>query len=124
MAQGDIWLNLTLLTNASAGENSAKCYIVNYNHTSIIATIASGNLTIKVSNDGTNFVIYDSLTSDGYVELTGYSYVQLTVASGNVESAALTSQKRYSFSDSKYPASKNMRYSRLKSGRGWEKGEI
>lgn len=123
--QSDTWFNADALKAATSGSQSDIYRVNQFTKSSIIATIRSGQLDVKVSNDGTNFVTYDSLTTDGLVELSGFSHIRMDVASGTVESAALTAQRRFSRCAMEPQASRdNYRLGKFRTMRGWGKGDM
>lgn len=112
---------------AHSGTYSSVYRVDNYTKTCVIGTITgSGQLDVLVSNDGTNFVIYDSLTSDGYIECQGFRYVKLYVDSGEVGSATLASQRRIDrISIETQTHRDSVRLGRIMSTRrGWGKGDM
>lgn len=123
MSDSDIHFESIVFTNTVAPSISSKYGVWGFNHVSIIVKITTGQLDIKVSNDGSNFVTYESLTADGYSELNGFRYIQLVVSSGIVLSAALVARRRYSVLPMEIKVPKETyRYRRLDKI-GWGRGD-
>lgn len=112
---------------AQSGSYSSIYRIDNFTKTCVIGIVTgSGQLDVQVSNDGSRFVTYDSITSDGYVEFKGFKYVRLYVDSGEVGAASIASQRKISRIDIEPVSSREpTRFGRLVSSRrGWGKGDM
>lgn len=124
MSNNDIHFEATIFTNTLAPSTSSNYNTSRFTHICIIAKITSGQLDIRVSNDGNNFVTYELLTTDGYSEFNGFRFVQLVASSGTIISAVLVAKRRYSVLPIEIKASKDMfRYRRVDKI-GWGKGDI
>lgn len=77
------------LHNSLSGSDSDIYRVLPHTKATVLYTIASGGMDIKVSNDGTNFATYASVTSTGMTNVRGFKYVMLSVTSGMVNAASI-----------------------------------
>lgn len=123
---GETYFLAEVLRFAQAGSYSSVYRVDNFTKTCVIGVITgTGQLDVEVSSDKVNFVTYDSITSDGYVELIGFKYIRLYVNSGEVGAASIVSQRKIGrLSIEPVSLREPTRLGRLiSSRRGWGKGD-
>lgn len=125
-SSGGTYFLAEALRFAQAGSYSSIYRVDNFTKTCVIGIITgSGQLDVQVSNDRVDFVTYESLTTDGYVECEGFKYIRLYANSGEVGAASVMSQRKIGRISIEPSSSREpTRLGRLiSSRRGWGKGD-